>query len=168
MTKKTLVIIFFMILSVILILFVIRLTESRELDDISPGIPCKQELIDKTDVLWVIPKFNNISIAENKSWCENILSLNKSIGMHGVSHEYYEFNTDKNQEYLDIGINIFEECFGFKPTMFKPPQLKISNNNTNLIKSNNLELKGVINQMTHKVYHCNDSDIIKNWFIDLF
>lgn len=168
MTRKRRIIILLAILSLILILFIIRLAGSRELDDVSPGIPCEQKLIDKTDVIWVIPKFNNASIAENKSWCESILNLNKSIGMHGVAHEYYEFNTDKNQGYLDEGMNIFEECFGFRATMFKPPQLKISKNNTNLIKDNNMELKGIMNQMTHKVYHCNDSDIFKNWFIDLF
>jgi predicted deacetylase len=168
MTRKKGIIVIIAIFSFFLILFIIRLINPIELDDISPEIPCEQELIDKAEVIWIIPKFNNISIAENKSWCENILNLNKSIGMHGVAHEYYEFKTDRSQEYLDEGINIFKECFGFMPTMFKSPQLKISRNNAGLIKNNNLELRGVTNQMTRKVYHCNDSDIFKNWFIDLF
>jgi len=153
---------------IFLVLFLIRFFSSKELDDISPKIPCERDLIDKVDVLWVIPNYNNLSISENKEWCSYILSLNKSIGMHGVTHEFNEFGLDRNQEYLKEGMNIYEKCFNVQPTMFKPPQLKISKNNENLIKNNNMKLKKRINQITHKVYHCNDSDIIKNWVIDLF
>ena len=114
------------IFSLILILFLIRLISPREIDDVTQGIPCENDYLEKSDVLLVIPKFSNISIAENKSWCSQILGLNKTLGMHGVKHEYNEFETDTSQEYLEEGINIFEQCFGFKPTMFKAPQLKIS------------------------------------------
>jgi predicted deacetylase len=88
--------------------------------------------------------------------------------MHGVTHQYQEFGTDRNQGYLEEGEKIFHSCFGFDPTSFKPPQLKISAENRKLIKRNNMELKGKINQMMHKVYHCNDSGGFKNWVIDLF
>ncbi len=168
MIKKRVFIILLVIFSIILIIFFIRLINPTEIDDVSPEIPCEQNLIDKSDVLWIIPNFDNVSIAENMSWCEQILSLNKTIGMHGVMHKYDEFKTDRTNEYVLGGINIFEKCFGFKPTRFKPPQLIISGNNEKLIKNNNMELMTNLNQITHKVYHCNDSDIIKNWVIDLF
>ena len=89
------------ILFLVIALFFIRLINPRELDDVTSGIPCEQNLIEKANTLWVIPDFNNTDISENISWCSYILSLNKTVGMHGVFHGYNEFRTDRNQEYLD-------------------------------------------------------------------
>lgn len=172
MQKKTLgkvllgiiLLVFFMII----VLFLIRLFNYKEIDDVSPGIPCEEEYLKKSYILWIIPDFNNTSISENKDWCSQILNLNKTLGMHGVTHEFNEFQTDRNQEYLNQGIIMFEQCFGFKPSMFKPPQLNISKNNIQLIKNNEMELMMNFHQITRKVYHCNDSDVIKNSFVNLF
>lgn len=165
---KMITAILFIILLLILILFFIRLSLPKELDDVSPKIPCTSELITKADTLWIIPNFNNKPISENKEWCNYILSFNKTLGLHGVNHEYNEFGTTRNQEYLNNGIKIFEQCFGFKPKIFKAPQLEISGNNKNLIKNNHMELKGTSNQILHKVYHCNDTGKFSNRFIDIF
>ena len=110
--------------------------------------------------------FNNTNISGNKEWCAQILNLNKTLGLHGVTHEFNEFQTDRNQEYLDNGISMFEQCFGFKPDRFKPPQLNISKNNIQLIENNEMELMMNFHQITRKVYHCNDSDVIKNSVMD--
>lgn len=168
MNKRTFIPFLVIILLLILFLFLIRLTSPREIDDISPEIPCLEKYLGKSDVLWVIPKLNNRAISDNKEWCEYILSLNKTLGLHGFYHEFEEFNTDRSQEYLQEAINIFEECFGFKPEMFKPPQLKITDNNRKLIKENNMELKARFNQLTRKVYHCNDAGLFSNRVIDVF
>jgi predicted deacetylase len=157
-----LLVIFFLIIS----LFFIRLISPKEIDDVAPNFPCDEKYLMKADILWVIPKFKNVSISENKEWCEKIISLNKTIGLHGVYHEYNEFLTDRNQEYLQEGINEFEKCFNKKPDMFKPPQLKISENNIKLMKLNNLKLKVKRNQIIHKVYHCEDTGEITNEIID--
>ncbi len=172
MSKSIYKIILIAILSILVLLivelFLFRLFSTKELDDVNPEIPCLEELIEKSDVLWIIPKYSNISISENKKWCDYILSLNKTLGMHGVYHEFEEFKTPRNQKYLQEGIDEFEKCLGFKPEIFKPSQLEISKNNKKLIKDSNLELKGRINQIMHKVYHCNDSGELSNRFIDLF
>lgn len=152
----------------VLIFFFIRILNPKEIDDVHPEISCSEKYIEKSDVLWVIPRFNNKPISSNKKWCDYILSLNKTLGMHGVYHTFEEFNTDINQEYLNQGIIIFERCFGFKPEKFKPPQLKISEQNKKLIKENNMELKESLNQLAHKVYHCNDDGLFKNQIIDFF
>ena len=165
---KKISIISLIIFLLIFTLFLIRLTSPREIDDVSPEILCEQKYLEKSDVLWVIPKFNNKSISENKQWCQEILNLNKTLGLHGVYHEFEEFNTNRNQEYLQEAINIFEQCFGFKPEMFKPPQLKISKENKKLIEENDLELKLGFNQLIHKVYHCDDTGTFPNWVVDLF
>jgi predicted deacetylase len=164
--KKTVLFALLGILTILFLLFLVRLLSPKEIDDVSPEIPCEEEYLEKSDILWIIPKFNNKSISENKTWCNYILSLNKTLGLHGVTHEFEEFNSNRNQTYLEEGIKIFEDCFGFKPEMFKPPQLKISNKNKELIKNNNLKLKGEINQIIHKVYHCGYTENFKNRFID--
>ena len=160
-------IIFFLL---ILLLFFTRLLSPREIDDVSPEIFCEENYLKKADVLWVIPKFNNKSISENSEWCREILSLNKTIGLHGVYHNpYREFKYQEiSKEYLEIGIKEFESCLGFKPEIFKAPQLKINSENANLIKENNLKLRNDFHQITRKVYHCNDSGRFNNKIIDIF
>ncbi|MFA5953068.1 MAG: DUF2334 domain-containing protein [Candidatus Pacearchaeota archaeon] len=153
------ILIFFILITTLII---IRAHINREIDDVSPNIPCEQEqkYLKKADILWVIPKFTNKSISENPEWCEYILSLNKTLGMHGITHEYREFKRNNiSQEELEQGIKIFEECFGFKPTMFKSPQLRINKENKELLKQNDLRLRSKITQFTHKVYHCNNGGI---------
>ncbi len=153
---------------ILLIGYSIRLYNPRELDDVSPKIECENELLEKSDILWIIPLYGNISIFENKTWCNRILSLNKTLGMHGVYHTYKELDIDRNKEYIELGINAFENCFGFKPTIFKPSHLAISSNNKLIIKDNNLKLYGKLNQLTHKVYHCEDTGRFSNKIIDIF
>lgn len=151
---KKAVIILLVIVILLVLLFSIRILSSKEIDDVTPAFFCAEELLEKSDILFVIPKFNNESISENPEWCEYILSLNKILGLHGVYHTYREFETDKDQNYLQEGINEFKECFGFEPEIFKPPQLKISKANGKLIKENNMRLKTIPNKIIHKIYHC--------------
>lgn len=150
-------------------LFLIRLISPTEIDDVSPEINCIEIEKYNPNVLYVIPNYNNLPISENKEWCNYILSLNKTLALHGINHEYREFLYEEiTQEELNFAIEEFEKCFGFKPDTFKPPQLKISPQNKKLILSNNLKLNNVFHQMTHKVYHCGDSTTISNKIIHLF
>ncbi len=151
---KKVLIILFIIVSLLILLFLIRTLSPKEIDDVTPAFFCAEELLEKSDILFIIPKFNNQSISENPEWCEYILSLNKTLGLHGVYHEYREFEIDRNQEYLQEGIDEFKACFGYGPTLFKPPQLRISKNNRKLIKQNNMTLKTIPNKIIHKIYHC--------------
>ena len=168
MEKKMIILILLAPFLLIAILFFIRAFSSKYLDDVSPEISCSENLLEKADILFVIPKFNNKSINENKNWCEKISSLNKTPAMHGLYHNYNEFSQDKSKEYLEEAIKIFEACFNFSPEEFKPPQLKISKNNRKLIKSFGLKLHTATNTIFHKVYHCDDTGIIKNRWADLF
>lgn len=168
MNKKRWITVSIAILSLILLVFFIRLINPREIDDVTPASPCENEYLAKSNVLWVIPNFNNTPISENKTWCSYILGLNKTIEMHGITHKYNEFKTNRTKEYVEGGMEIFQDCFGFKPTSFKPPQLKISENNKKLIKEIGLKLRLDWHQITRKVYHCNDSMDISNKLIDWF
>lgn len=151
----------------LLILFFIRFFSEKQIDDVSPNIPCEKDYLEKSDVLYVIPSFKN-NISNNIEWCNKILALNKTLGLHGYHHNYLEFLQDKDNQYIKESINIFEKCFNQTPKEFKPPQLGLSNNNKNIIKNNNLTPNLRFNQITHKVYHCNDSGDFPNWLIDWF
>jgi len=151
---KKAVIILLIIVILLILLLSIRILSPKEIDDVTPAFFCAEELLDKSDILFIIPIFNNKPISENPEWCEYILSLNKTLGLHGVYHEYREFGIDRSQEYLQEGIDEFKACFGFEPTLFKPPQLRISKNNRELIKNNNMRLKTIPNKIIHKIYHC--------------
>ncbi|NCN51594.1 DUF2334 domain-containing protein [archaeon] len=155
-------------LLLIFILLWIRLLSPTELDDVTPGISCPELEIYNPNILWVIPNFENNPIEKNEKWCEEILSLNKTIGMHGIHHTYEEFNNEIKKEDLEEGMNEFKGCFGYSPTMFKPPQLKISPEEEEVVLNTGMDLKGMFNQVTHKVYHCNDSTIPKNKWIKIF
>ena len=157
-----------LVILMIISLFFIRLFGHREIDDVTPAIPCNEELLKKVDVLWVIPDFKNYNISKNQTWCNKIKNLNKKIGLHGYQHTYNEFGGELKEQELVKAINIFKNCFGYKPTMFKPPQLNISKQNKELLKKYNLKLKYRLNQETHKVYHCNDTGILSNKFVNIF
>jgi hypothetical protein len=154
-------------IALIFFLFIFRIISSAQLDDISPQIQCDEELLEKSDILFVIPIYNNISIAENKTWCQEILALNKTLGMHGVYHFYQEFYEDIDDNYLNKGKEEFKKCFGFYPEHFKAPQLAITNNNRMLIKSQ-MKFYGYLSQYLHKDYHCNDTGKIRNKIINWF
>lgn len=173
--KKFLKIIFFIALEIIVILLIIffsiylyRTISPRQIDDVSPQIQCDKELLAKADVYYVIPKFKNISIADNPEWCKYVLSLNKTLAMHGVTHEYMEFSTNKDSSYVEEGMDIFEKCFGYKPKRFRAPQLEINEYNKKLIQKMGLMLDHYLSVNLHKSYHCNDTGLQKNKNIDLF
>jgi predicted deacetylase len=167
---KTFPKILLIIFSFIVILFLIRLISPAQVDDISPEIPCSELKIYNSDILYIIPNYNNISLSENKTWCEEILKINKTLELHGINHQPYRefFYENISQEDLTFAIGEFQKCFNQTPEKFKPPQLKISPQNKQLILDNNLTLATALNQLTHKVYHCNDSGIIPNRIIKIF
>jgi predicted deacetylase len=163
--KIVLIVLFVLILS----LFFIRLINPSEIDDVSPGINCPEIEIYNPSTLYVIPNYNNNPISNDTGWCKHILSLNKTLELHGITHSYREFlYKNITQEDLNYGISEFEKCFNKTPDKFKAPQLDISKENRLLIKENNLKLRTRFNQITRKVYHCNDSDVIPNKIIKIF
>jgi predicted deacetylase len=162
---KSITIILFILLIIILAVFMIRNLSERQLDDVSPEIYCEPEVMEKADIFYVIPKFNNQSISQNKEWCEYILSLNKTLGLHGVYHTYEEFLTERDEAYLQEGIDEFEKCFGYPPAFFEPPQVKINDGNKKIIREKTT-LHLYIQNIFHKVYHCSDTGRLSNNFID--
>lgn len=167
--NKSLKLILLAILLIIITLFLVRLTSPREIDDVNPMRNCSQEYLEKSEVLWIIPYYKEIPISENQTWCNSILNMNKTLGLHGITHEYHEFeNQNISQEKLDNAIKIFQDCFNQTPKMFKAPGLALSEKNKKLLKEKNISIRNPFHQTIHKVYHCSDSGTFPNKFHDLF
>ncbi len=164
--RSVLIIVVILIVGIVGSLELVRLASPRWIDDVSPGIQCDQSLLEKSDVFFVIPKFNNQSIAENKTWCNYILQMNKTLVMHGIYHTYNELFYERDNAYFQEGIDAFEPCFGFVPKEFKPSHLAISDKNRALIGSK-MKVDGYFEDILHKTYHCNDTGIIPNNIVDL-
>jgi predicted deacetylase len=166
--KRQVIVVLLILAILIVCLFLIRLVSPSEIDDVTPSIPCPEIVIYNPDIFYVIPDYNNNPISQNKEWCNYILSLNKTLELHGITHTYREFfYSDISQIELTKGILEFEKCFNKTPEMFKPPQLTISQKNKQLIEKNDLRLRNRFDQITHKVYHCNDSDKIPNRIVNI-
>ena len=154
--KRLFYILTLIILILILSISLLRIFNSRQIDDLHPLINCNEKYLEKSEIVLVIPLFENKSVADNPEWCKNILALNKTLGIHGVYHTYKEFNSPILQEDLERGIEEFEKCFGLKPEIFEAPQWKLSKENKNILIKRGFEIKGYYNAFTHKVYHCSD------------
>jgi predicted deacetylase len=154
-----------------------RAVSLRQVDDFSPEIPCNYELVNKSETLLIIPLFNNISVASNKTWCEQTLALNKTLGMHGVYHSYREFLEPRSEDYIRAGMEEFKKCFGYYPSLFEAPQLALSTLNKKTLLDMGFQIRGTSYTLTHKVYHCQDKGIfatritsnfnLTNKFIDI-
>ena len=155
------------VLGLVVGLFFVRLVGSRHIDDVNPLMNCSIEYLEKADILYVVPYFDGVMVNESREWCDYVLSLDREIGMHGIRHSYREFFYDVSLEDLELGMGIFESCFGFRPSRFKAPQLKLSNENRELVEGFGMEVDGKLSQIFRKVYHCNDSGIMPNWFHSL-
>lgn len=140
---------------------------ARQVDDFSPQIYCEKEIIEKSEILMVIPLYNNISIAKNKSWCDEIIAMNKTLGMHGVYHTFQEFLEIRDEDYIKNGMREFKKCFGFYPTLFEAPQLALSKDNEVRLGSLNMSINHHSFNFFHKVYHCSDTGSVKNGIIDI-
>jgi len=159
-------------------LFFVRLVLPSQVDDVSPGIFCSEDVLNWADVYYVIPKFDGVPV--DREWCEEIkkrASLSggglrvegggdKELAMHGVVHSYREFGVFRDVDYVGEGVEIFEECFGFEPERFKPPQLVFSEENDWMRGMFEIDL--FWNQVFHKVYHCGDTGVFPNWFVRVF
>jgi hypothetical protein len=156
MNKKNIFIILASIFILFLILFLIRIFSEVQMDDVNPQRFCEPSLIGKSKILMIIPLLNNISIAENQTWCEEILALNKTLGMHGVFHTSAEFNILRNTSYIEEGIVEFQKCFGYFPIIFEAPELKLSSVNKMTLESLNFSIRPIRYNIFHKVYHCTD------------
>jgi len=141
------------VLILILLLGLIRAFNYSQLDDLHPLIICDEKYLEKSDVLMIIPLWENDSIANYPEWCQKIKDYNKTLGMHGIRHSYNEFLNKVSEEDFKLALGEFEKCFGQSPEIFEPPHWQISKENKMLVKRY-LPLTSDMQGIFHKVYHC--------------
>ncbi len=134
-------------------------------DDIYPSNSC-DGLLQKADILYVIPNLGGEDISNSKKWCNYIKSLNKTLGLHGITHSYHEFDYSLNQEEISLAIKMFEGCFGEKPSLFRPPYNRISKDNQKIVESLNMTVYKK-RFWLHPYCHCNPHSFMKplNWIL---
>ncbi|MFH1972401.1 MAG: polysaccharide deacetylase family protein [archaeon] len=163
MKLRNIIITFFIL---ILIYFIILLWSRTPLivDDVYDN-SCI-EIVEKADIVYVIPFFEGRDISENNEWCESMIELNKTFGLHGISHEYHEFLGEIEEEELVDAISNFEYCFGYKPELFRPPYNKISEENSAIVLSQGIKIYKKP-YFLHPYCHCNPGSWMKllNWVI---
>jgi hypothetical protein len=158
----------FFLLVALWAVYLIRALDVKQVDDVNPLSDCPVEIMQKSDVYAVMPLYKNISIAENVSWCSEMRQLNKTLIMHGIYHNYKEFEENISVSDIKKAMEAFRECFGYYPKAFEAPQLAISWENEKMIKSLGMGLRGYPFTIFHKVYHCNNYGEQSNKFIDRF
>ena len=155
-------------LSLILFYLLILLLSRNPLivDDVHPQNTCST-LLEKADILYVILFQENSSIVDNPTWCTQIKSLNKTLGLHGIKHTYHEFGKPVSSEELTQATSAFEKCFDEKPTLFRPPYNLISQENREKVESLNMT---VYNKrfFEHPYCHCNPHSFMKILNVILF
>lgn len=134
-------------------------------DDVTPVSSC-DNLIEKADLLFVILNYQNHPLDSYPEWCEKMRMLNKTTGMHGITHQYHEFDKPVEKEELEEAVTIFENCFGYKPVIFRPPYNKISPENKALIESFSITVYRDT-FFLHPYCHCEPQGWMKllNWMI---
>jgi hypothetical protein len=156
----------FVVVLVLLVfgLWLVRAVLPSQIDDVNPLMGCSVDELEMADVYFVVPVYDGVEI--DGEWCEGILGKGKEVALHGVYHSYEEFGVGRDREYLDYGVGVFKECFGFAPERFKPPQIAWDSENDWIRGVLDVEL--FWNQVFHKVYHCGDSGVFPNWVIGVF
>jgi len=157
----------------VIILILIRFFRESHYDDIHQNIPINYNYLNKSDILFVIPKYNNVSILNDPEFIRKIKlyvkNNNKKLGLHGFIHkpEGYitkaEFGYEVDESYIKDSINIFEEAFGYKPVYFKAPCYNLHPNNYKLLKKYNLIIYGPYTLLFNKLFHY-DYDIVMTIF----
>lgn len=164
--RTTIIIVLSAIVTILIFIGIARAVLPRQIDDVNPIRFCDTDLLERSDVLLIIPLMGNVSIADNPDWCEEILSLNKTLAMHGVSHTEKEFAHPRDEAYVKKGMDEFNKCFGFYPSVFGAPELALSRENKEMLHRMNFTVMSKSHYLTHKVYHCTDYEK-KSWLVKL-
>ncbi len=128
-------------------------------DDLTPLSSC-DKLIEQSDLLLVIPEYENHSLDLYPEWCEKMRSYHKTFGLHGINHEYHEFLKPVDKAKFTRATISFEKCFGYKPTIFRPPYNKISAENKALVESFNMTVYQET-YLHHPYCHCQPQGLMK-------
>lgn len=164
---------FIIIILLFIIIYIIRFFNKKHYDDLTPLLEPNYYCLEKSDIIFIIPKYKNIPLTKYPQFIKKIkkyaIDNNKELAMHGVTHypegffQIAEFGYPLTYEYIKEGIDIFENAFGYKPKKFKAPCYNLHPHNEKILKSFNIEIVNVETLLLNKLYH-NDNDKILSFF----
>jgi glycosyl transferase family 25 len=160
----------FIIILLLFVLYIIRRYNKVNYDDLSPLLKEDYNYLDKSDIIFIIPKYKNIPLTEYPDFIKKIKNYaetnNKELAMHGVTHSpegYFiksEFGYILTYEYIKEGIDIFEKSFGYKPKKFKAPCYNLHPHNKKILEDFNIEIIDVDTLILNKLYHNNNNSFL--------
>ena len=161
------------IITLLFIIYIIRKFNKVHYDDLTPLIETNYIYLDKSNIIFIIPKYNNIPLTNYPDFIDKIKKYskinNKELAMHGVTHSpegfisTAEFGYPLTFEYIKEGIDIFESAFGYKPKKFKAPCYNLHPKNKEILEKLNIEIIDVDSLLLNKLYH-NDNTILLYYF----
>jgi|SaaInlStandDraft_4_1057021.scaffolds.fasta_scaffold01868_7 hypothetical protein len=169
------------ILFLLTLLFLMRQTNDVHYDDLHPEIETNMNYLDKSDIIFVIPKYKNKKITDYPDWCKQIKNYSekhkKTLALHGIKHTTIngykgdcEFVRKIPEKELKEACEIFEKAFGYKPKHFKAPCYGLSKENQKLVEKLNMKIYGPSTLIFNKLYHSPMNENMKmiNKFIDFY
>jgi hypothetical protein len=155
---------------ILIVLLLIRLYNPVHYDDITPLIPINKTYLKKSDILFVIPKYNNKPITDYPDFIKYLKKYsndnNKIIGLHGYTDNpegYFttsEYGKELSDEYIKENIDLFTKAFGFKPTIFKAPCYNLHPVNKKILEKHGLKISEVTSLLFNKLFHNDNSKIL--------
>jgi hypothetical protein len=143
----------------IVLFLVVRQLRCVGYDDVHQNITQNYKYIDKSDMLFVIPKFENVPLTDNMNFVQKIKNKNKILGMHGVTHSpegiftKAEFGYPVKEETIKEGMDIFENAFGYKPKYFKAPCYNLLPENQIKIEKLGMKVVGPETAIFNRLLH---------------
>lgn len=150
----------------IIIFILIRKFRQINYDDVHQNIKQNDEYIKKSDILFVIPKYDGVKLTDDKDFINKIKDTGKILGMHGVTHmpasytEKAEFGFPISEEKIMDGVKIFEEAFGYKPKIFKAPCYNLLPENHAKIEKLGMTVAGPETLMFNRLLHPTSDNFI--------
>lgn len=174
-----------------------RTQSGEHLDDLHPTDGCsflpEYRTHDHARFLWLIPIHDGVRMSADRSWCEEMMRLERdegmALGMHGVLHqmrwrkdnvtgkwvgkrEFEEMPLERARKRVALGVEVWKEAFnGSAPRHFSfPGQWGSAAIVEMLEKEFGMSVRSLADGMLQRVYHCDDSwcDVFcKAWFNDI-
>uniref|UniRef100_A0A6C0KQ03 NodB homology domain-containing protein n=1 Tax=viral metagenome TaxID=1070528 RepID=A0A6C0KQ03_9ZZZZ len=154
----------------IIIFFLVRRFRLINYDDVHQNIVQNEEYIKKSDILFVIPDYENVKITDDKIFVNKLKTSGKILGMHGVTHEpssytqKAEFGLPVSEKKITEGMKIFENAFGYKPKFFKAPCYNLLPENKVKIEKLGMTVIGPETLMFNRLLHPSSN----NFFMQMF
>jgi len=149
----------------ILIFLLARQFRSVNYDDVHQNIEQNYDYINKSDILFVIPKYQGVKLTDDLNFINKIRQTGKILGMHGVTHEptsYFnkaEFGYNVSEDNIEEGMKIFENAFGYKPKLFKAPCYNLLPENQTIIEKHGMKVVGPKTLIFNRLLHPNSDNI---------